>query len=727
MQSKQNLVDFLLSSFLALKRVGPAVKNNLERLTQSAQIFDLLLHKPTHLEKIIINPELSSVVSGQLIAIKVKIEAHHQPAKSRQPYKILAYTPSGYITLVFFKIYPSQVEKLAIGNEALVVGHLQRSLSENQITHPQEILDLKKDEEKIKTLSGLDIGYSLVGGVTQKFLQQKIKEVFLQIDSSCAPPAEWINQQLLEKQGWSGFVASLKKIHQPQNEADFLPQNLARQRLAYDELLAWQIAMLLVRQSEEQTKTAPQIGKNLADEFLQTMPFKPTLSQLRVIDEIKQNMLSTKKMLRLLQGDVGSGKTVVAIYACLLAISAQKQACVIVPIATLAHQHFEYFKKMLQNFNLEIEILTSKNTKKQKAKILQDLRDGKIHILISTHAALQDDVIFKNLGVAIIDEQHRFGVMQRLKLVEKGRDVDVLLMSATPIPRSLMMAIYSDMDISILNEKPANRKNIDTIIRSQNKQEEIYDGIKRAIFKGDKVYWICAAIEESEEVELVSAQKKHEELSVIFGEKNVALLHGKMKEPAKEKVMESFVGKSSMAAKADAEPLQEPSAVEKNPVNSPKILVATTVIEVGIDVKDATIIVIENAEHFGLSQLHQLRGRVGRSDKQSYCILLYGKKYSTKARERLSILRQSNDGFFIAEEDLKLRGSGELLGTKQSGILEFKIADLFFDTELLKTAHKNAQFILNHDKNLREKDSQKYHDLLRLFNYDRCLDIINSG
>ncbi len=378
----------------------------------------------------------------------------------------------------------------------------------------------------------------------------------------------------------------------------------------------------------------------------------------------------------------------------------------------LAKQHLSYFRKFLEKENIAVEILTSATTKKQKSKLLADLADGKIQILISTHAVLEDDVKFKDLGLAVIDEQHRFGVMQRLKLVEKSEDVDVLLMSATPIPRSLMMGLYGDMDISILGEKPKNRLEIETLIMSAKKITDVYEAIKRTVLRGEKIYWVCPAIDPStgsgtdtEEAKLASAKQKFAELAKIFGEKNVGLLHGQMKEKEKEKIMAEFSDSGGAM----------------------KILVATTVIEVGIDVPDATVMLIENAEHFGLSQLHQLRGRVGRSDKKSFCILLYGEKFGSTARQRLGILRSSNDGFFIAEEDLKMRGSGELLGTKQSGFPEFKIADLNFDSELLKIASKNAAVILENDEKLEMPQNHKYQELLRLFSYDECLKIVNGG
>ncbi len=703
---------FLLQPLSTLKRVGNVSAEALLRLVERDRVFDLLLHKPLKTDPIIYLPNLQEIASDSLVIVKVKVESHIKPANSRQPYKILCRSGIDYLTLVFFKIYPSQLEKLKLGNEIAVLGRLQKGLTENQITHPQEIIEIAA----IDKLQKYNVIYPMTYALTAKFLRQKIEEILENLTKD-SQKFDWIDENLQKAQKWPDFVGAFKIIHNYLVENDGLLQQRAQKRLAYDELLAWQIAMLLVKKSEIIAKPIPQLSKNLADDFLQKLPFKPTEAQFEAAHDIKQDVLSNKKMLRLLQGDVGSGKTILAIYACLLAVAQNKQACVIVPITILADQHYEYFKKLLADFNLKIEILSGKQTKKQKTQILQELREGKIDILVSTHAVLQDDVIFKNLAIAVIDEQHRFGVMQRLKLIAKGIDVDVLLMSATPIPRSLMMAIYGDMDISILNQKPAGRLEINTLVMSQAKKTEIFLGVKRAISCGEKIYWLCPAIEESEEPQeenLTSAEKKFKELSEIFGVENVALIHGKMKESEKDKVMMQFVSDKKFLD-------------EKNVEKFPKILVATTVIEVGIDVKDATIIVIENAENFGLSQLHQLRGRVGRGDKQSYCILLYGKKYGQIAQKRLAIMRTNNDGFYIAEEDLRLRGSGELLGTKQSGILEFKLADLTMDGDLLKIAHKNAQLILSEDPDLSKLKSEKYRFLLKLFCYDECLKLLAGG
>lgn len=694
--------EILFSPISSLSRTGPVLSKFLTRLVGGKRIFDLLLHKPSRIEEISICPRLFEAQNNELVILKLRVESHVKPSNSRQPYRVICYSPSGFLTLVFFKIFPSQIAKMPIGKEIAVLGNLQKILGENQITHPQEILPI----EEIEKIPRLNVIYPLGAAITQRFLTQKIREVLLRINDE---NEEWIDENLLKKQEWPSFGNSLKNLHyfseNLENSQNKWQKSL--QRLAFDEFLSWQIAILIVKNSSKPNKKLIERPKNnLFENFLQNLAFKPTNAQLKAIKEIEGDVFSTKKMLRLLQGDVGSGKTIVAISSCLQAISQGKQSCIIAPTTVLAKQHFIYFKKFLQEFSIKIEILTGATTKKQKKELLKRLFEGEIDILIGTHAIIEDDVKFKNLGLAVIDEQHRFGVRQRLKLVEKGDETDILLMSATPIPRSLMMGLYGDMEISILDEKPQNRQEIETLIRSAKKVDELYDGLKRALVRGEKIYWICPAIEElEEELEnepslLVSVKEKFKELSKIFGSEKTMLLHGKMKDKEKEKIMDDF----------------------KN--GEPKILIATTVIEVGIDVSDATIIVIENAENFGLAQLHQLRGRVGRGDKKSFCILLYGQKYGKKSQERLNILRQSNDGFFIAEEDLRMRGSGELLGTKQSGFPEFKIADLNFDSELLKIANKNAQIILSSDPKLQDK---KYQDLLRLFGYDDCLQIILGG
>ncbi|MFZ9469940.1 MAG: ATP-dependent DNA helicase RecG [Rickettsiales bacterium] len=697
---------FLFDPITSLKGVGKSLGEYLSKLIEGEQIIDLLLHFPHRLEKINFEPDLRLVQDQELVLIKGKVQAHQAPARSSQPFKIICYNPTGFFSLVFFKIFPSQLEKLKIGEEIAVVGKIQKHLNDNQINHPQHILEINK----INDIAKFNVIYPLSQKLSNKFIAYQIQQILKQLPKSCE---EWIDSDFVKRLGFPTFYQALKLVHNPQNQNDLNPENPAIQRLAFDEILASQLAMIMAKNRQKGLKKFYPNQQFLGDKFINSLPFTPTNAQLKAINEINQEIFSSKKITRLIQGDVGSGKTIIAIFTALQNISQGKQACVLVPTTVLAKQHFEYFKKLLINFNLTIEILTSATTKKQKKLLLEKLINGEISILISTHAVLEDDVRFKNLGIAIIDEQHRFGVLQRLKIVEKGENVDLILMSATPIPRSLMLGLYGDMDISIINEKPKNRQKIETTIMSKTKSPELYQAMQKAINNQEKIYWICPAIDENNEensknndADLTSVVQKYQEISNYFEANKVGLLHGKMKESEKEKIMQDFASNQS---------------------NSKQILVATTVIEVGIDVPSATIIVIENAEHFGLAQLHQLRGRVGRSDKKSYCILLYGKKYGKNSQARLNILRQSNDGFFIAEEDLKMRGSGEMLGTKQSGFPDFYVANLSSHHHFFNYANQQAKNILTTDPNLKLETNRKYQFLLRIFKYDECLRIINSG
>ncbi len=730
----------LLDSLLNIKGVGQNIEKNLTSLVGGNRIFDLLLHKPVRIEKINFQPRLFDVKNDELVVIKAKVESHHKPTKARAPYKVVCYTPTGFVTLVFFKIFPNQIKQMPIGQEIAIFGVLQKKSDENQISHPELIFDA----DKIDLMPRVKIIYPLKFPLSNKFLNSKIQQVLFDIDKNQQKidqeKYEWIDNNLKKRKGWPNFLDSLQYLHfrnipkwnfaskddkLNNRDNDFnsikIPGefNKANERLSYDEFLAWQFSFMLAKKFNKNQKKKLELTKDLLKQFIDNLHFSLTNSQQKAIDEIAKEISSSKKMLRLLQGDVGSGKTLVAIASCLQVISAQKQSCVLCPTTVLAKQHFKYFKDFLSNLDIKIEVLTSSATKKQKSNIIKNLQGQNIDILIATHAVLEDDIKFKDLGLAIIDEQHRFGVVQRLKLVSKGRDVDTLLMSATPIPRSLMMSFYGDMDITILNEKPKNRQLITTSVISQSKSIEICDAIKRNIFEGKKVYWICPAIDSKSvkkpedhfakevevEDELENVTNKYNELSKIINKEYLAIIHGQMKEKEKEEVMNDFANCEGKA----------------------KLLIATTVIEVGIDVPDATIIVIENAERFGLAQLHQIRGRVGRSDKKSYCILLYGKKLGKSGIRRLSILKNSNDGFYIAEQDLKIRGSGDLIGTKQSGFPNFKIANLEDNYDLMQIANENAEFILRSDPDLSKDINKKYRYLIKLFGYDECLEMIKSG
>jgi len=690
--------NFLLQPISVVGKSNASLMKYLIKLVNGDKIFDLLLHRPVRVERVSILPKVYNIKNDELVLLKGKIESHQLPQRASQPFKAICYNPSGYFNLVFFKTYPALMPKIKIGNEVAIIGKIQKINGESQIVHPSDIYGANDIEKMPK----FNVIYPLNSVISQKFLIYKIKQVLQKLNFK---NDEWIDAELLKKEGWYSLNDSLKKLHNPISENDFNPDSKIRRRIAYDELLAWQIALLMSKNRGKKNKKLPLKTKDYIKNFINSLPFKITESQLKAINEINAEIVSNKKMLRLLQGDVGSGKTIVAISSCLEAISCEKQCCILVPTTVLAKQHFQYFCKFLKEFNFNIEIITSSTTKKQRKLIQEKLISGEINIIISTHAILEDDIKFSNLGLVIIDEQHRFGVLQRLKLINKGEDVDTLLMSATPIPRSLMMGLYGDMDISILSQKPQNRQPIETLIMSTKKSDQLYESLKRAIEKGEKIYWICPAIEKNDESSLIAVNEKYVELVKVFGDDDLGLLHGKLKESDKEKIMQEF-------AKNDG---------------TIKMLVSTTVIEVGIDVPSATVIVIDNAENFGLAQLHQLRGRVGRSDKKSFCILLYGEKYGITARSRLNILKESNDGFYIAEEDLKLRGSGELVGTRQSGFPEFKIADLNFDSDLLKHANKQSKLIIDQDQNLNHQNNFKYKNLLGLFGYDECLKIINSG
>ncbi len=779
--------EYLFSPITKLPGIGEANSKYLQRLIGGNRIIDLLFHFPTSNEPIKILPAIHQIENGELVIISGKIEAHFPPGNSRQPFKINCYNKTGYFSLIFFKIFPGQLEKLKIGSEIAVLGYFEKALGASQITHPQQIFELQQVRtcsksrfnepeiqdsreslrKPIKTtvpqgstenaaemaVEGRDniqflrdfapyrMIYPLCAGITNRFLTYKIQQALAVLVKIPNQNFEWQETELISKYSWPSFSQALLLIHKPADFNDLKRQNSFR-RLACDELLAWQIAMRIIKNKNQFTESAShnkifdESDKNLVASFLKNLPFTPTTEQQKAILEINQEIASTSKMLRLLQGDVGSGKTLVAIAACLKATEFGRQAVVIVPTTVLAKQHFSYFKKFLVDFDLKLALLTSETTKTQRKSLFANLASGQTNILIATHAVLEPDVLFKSLGLAVIDEQHRFGVMQRLRLVEKGKMVDVLLMSATPIPRSLMMALYGDMQVSILAQKPQNRLPIKTTIMAQKRFEELFFAFEKIIKKGEKIFWICPAIEEQElaeelpseenflskkpknkeskenNIELMPVLKRFEQLKAVFGESAVGLLHGKMKEKQKDEVMQKF---AQTSLENDLEL---------------KILVATTVIEVGIDVPSATVIVVDNAENFGLAQLHQLRGRVGRSDKESFCILLYGQKYSANARKRLDILRQSNDGFFIAEEDLKMRGSGELAGTKQSGFPEFHFADLSRDSDLLTYSNQKAQKTVGNQENSRQAGfvlEENYRYLLRIFGYEDCLKITSGG
>jgi ATP-dependent DNA helicase RecG len=514
---------------------------------------------------------------------------------------------------------------------------------------------------------------------------------------------EWHDQALRSRRGWPSWREAVEQAHQPKDASAVLAEAPARMRLAYDELLANQLALALIRAHGRrgQGRAIAAEGK-LANKALAALGFRLTGSQQRAIAEIAADMAAPRRMLRLLQGDVGSGKTVVALLAMLNAVECGFQAAMMAPTEVLARQHYATMAPIAEAAGVSVALLTGRDKGQGRAKTLDKLGSGALPLVVGTHALFQEGVAFKDLAFAVIDEQHRFGVHQRLELTAKGQAADVLVMTATPIPRTLMLTAYGDMDASSLTEKPPGRRPVDTRAVPSERQGEVISALRRRLAEGAKAFWVCPLVEESAQGDLAAAETRFAELRAIFGPA-VGLMHGRMKGEDKDRVMQAFAS---------------------GPV---RLLVATTVIEVGVDVPDATVMVIEHAERFGLAQLHQLRGRVGRGEKPSACILLYAPPLSANARARIAIMRETEDGFRIAEEDLRLRGAGEVLGTRQSGMPTFRLADLALHRELLDVARDDVRLILGSDPALESERGKALRTLLYLFERDLAVKYLRSG
>ena len=582
---------------------------------------------------------------GKIITTKIKVECIDMNYRSASPSIIYGRNGSEIIEIVLFN-YPKKYIKSAypVGGEIGLSGKLTVSSSGAlQLINPEKFVISRLNEN-----SGLFNIYPLTTGLTQHAIYSVIKEAFAILERE--PIAEWLPESLLQKDEFSSFKEALRNIHFPKAIINNPQHNSNIQRLIFDELLAEQVTINFLNRKTQNGYVISN-NKSYIGKFLGLLPFQLTNSQNKVISEIFQDLQSGFPMFRLLQGDVGSGKTIVALISALYVIESGYQCALLVPIEILARQHYQKIQKYFAQLGLSVEILTSNEKGKKRSQILEELACGKINLLIGTHAIITEKVVFHNLGLAIIDEQHRFGVKQRKQLVNKGITPHVLNMSATPIPRTMVMLLYGDIDVSVITEKPANRKEILTRSISMKRIPEIIERMKNIINSGQKIYWICPLIEDSEKLRYTCVANRFEFLKKYF-ENDVAMLHGKIKTTEKEAVFENF----------------------KN--GNCKILVSTTVIEVGIDVPEATVIIIENAEKFGLSQLHQLRGRVGRGDKQSYCILLFDDMLSNIAKQRLQTICNTSNGFQIAEQDLKLRGGGDVIGVRQSGEKLYKTFDI---------------------------------------------------
>jgi ATP-dependent DNA helicase RecG len=679
----------------SLSGVGPRLGGLIAKAA-GENVVNLLWHLPSGLIDRRYAPRINEAEPGRIATITLLIDQHLPPDNPRRPYRVRCSDGTGFIDLVFFHVHGDYLEKsLPVGQMRVASGMVEEFNDFKQMPHPDHIGTLE-ELEKLKSIEPI---YPLTGGLSGKILRKAIKAAL----GKTVELPEWQDEAYRQRRGWLSWHECLLKIHAPESEAELSPLSPARQRLAFDELLANQLALALVRQSMRRLAGRPMQGNGgLRAKVKAALSFTLTGAQERSLSEIFADMAEPARMLRLLQGDVGSGKTVVALMAMLNAVECGAQAALMAPTEILARQHFASLSPLAEAAGVGIVILTGRDKGKTRKEALEKLASGEAKLAVGTHALLQEGVEFKDLALAVIDEQHRFGVHQRLELAAKGRAPDVLVMTATPIPRTLTMTAYGDMDVSRLDEKPPGRKKIVTRIMPLTRLEEVVAGVGRAIAEGARVYWVCPLVEESEVLDLAAANARHDYLGELF-HGQVGLIHGRMKGSEKDAVMSAFSeGRLS-------------------------ILVATTVIEVGVDVPEASIIVVEHAERFGLAQLHQLRGRVGRGERSSSCLLLYGHPLGEVAKSRLSIMRESDDGFVIAEEDLRLRGAGEILGSKQSGLPEFRLADLSVHGELLAAARDDAKLILDRDAELASPRGQALRTLLYLFERDAVVKTLRSG
>ncbi len=676
----------LFAEVEALPGVGPQLAKALKRL-DITRASDLAFHLPTGTIERVRAPAASAALLGRNVVLDLT------PFESRQggrgPMRIFASdSDSNTITLVYFNNPGWAKKQLPIGEMRIVSGRLDAYGEEWQIVHPEVLAAGKAADLPLR-----EPVYPLTEGIANR----RMRELALAAVERAPELAEWIEPSLLARQGWRNWRASLAEAH-----SDPLSGS-AHNRLAYDEIFANQLALLVLRQHSRRRKTAPLQGDGRLTDKLR-LPYSLTGAQRRVVQEIHGDMAQSAPMLRLLQGDVGSGKTLVALLAMLAAVEAGAQAALLAPTEILARQHHATLLGQLDSLGVRVTILTGREKGKARESVLMGLADGSIDILVGTHAIFQEKVAYRNLGLAVIDEQHRFGVSQRLLLSSKAeRPPHLLVMTATPIPRTLTLTQYGEMDVSRIDEMPPGRTPIETRVISDQRLSEVVDGLARHVAGGGQAYWVCPLVEESEKSDAAAAEARAAVLRQRFGADKIGLVHGRMKGPEKDDVMASFAS-GSLA-----------------------VLVATTVIEVGVDVPNATLMIVEGAERFGLAQLHQLRGRVGRGEGKSVCLLLRGLALSEAGRARLALMRETNDGFRIAEEDLRLRGPGEILGTRQSGEAGFRLASPEQVADLAPLAQSDAQLLLDRDGGLDAPRGQAARMCLYLFERDAAVGLLRSG
>jgi ATP-dependent DNA helicase RecG len=684
---RPDILNPLFAEVEVLKGIGPTLAKPLKRLGLE-RVVDILFHLPVSWIERKRVELLDEADVGRVITVEIT-PRDYRHSGGRGPFRVHGADKGGiYLTLTYFNNPGWAKKQLPLGEPKIVSGRLDRYGQELQMVHPDHVLP----PAEAAALPDREPVYPLSEGLTNNRLGQLAAQALARVPEL----PEWIEPSLLERRGWPAWGASLQLAHRTHD------RDAARERLAYDEVFANQLALTLVRGAARRRKGLPLKGDGRLRDRLQ-LPYAPTGAQARTITEIEGDLQQEMPMLRLLQGDVGSGKTLVALMALLIAVEAGAQGALLAPTEILARQHFDTLSRQLTGLGVTVAILTGREKGRTRDSTLMGLADGTIDILVGTHAIFQQAVSYKRLGLAVVDEQHRFGVAQRMMLAAKAeRPPHLLVMTATPIPRTLTLAQYGEMDVSRLDEMPPGRQPIETRVLSSEKLLDVIAGLGRHMEAGGQAYWVCPLVEESEASDQAAAEERAQVLRLRFGDK-VGLVHGRMKGPEKDAVMAAF------------------SAGQLS------VLVATTVIEVGVDVPNATLMIIEGADRFGLAQLHQLRGRVGRGTGKSVCLLLRGEPLSETARARLSLMRESNDGFRIAEEDLRLRGAGEILGTKQSGEAQFRLASPEQIGELIGPATDDARLLVDRDGGLTGPRGQAARTLLYLFERDAAVGLLRSG